>query len=88
MNRITVKRTDGYSVSDDYIEEAIRRLGMFEDAYEALLGERLRLPVDLENMRMQGKEKTVRYKETMAQKLINNNIILFFEKYGLKYVFK
>ncbi len=28
--------------------------------------------------------KTVRYKETMAQKLINSSIIMFFKRYGIK----
>jgi len=85
MNRITVKSEDGvYSVDEGVINDAIRRLGMFEDAYEDLLGSIERIPGELEAMRMQGKEKTVRYKETVAQKLINNNIVAFFERHGLK----
>jgi hypothetical protein len=84
MDRFTVKNKDGYDISDKYIKDAIQRLGEFEDAYEALMNSQAQIPKELENLRTQGKEKTVRYKETMDQKLINNSIIMFFEKHGLK----
>jgi len=84
MNRITIKNMDGYFVPDGNTNDAIQRLGGFEDAYEDLMDSQAQIPKDLEDMRAQGKEKTVRYKETMAQKLINNSIVMFFEKHGLK----
>jgi len=84
MERLTGKNKNGYFVSDENIETALHRLGMFEDAYETLINHQAQIPVDLENLRKQGKEKTVTYKETMAQKLINNSILIFFEKHGLK----
>ena len=84
MNRFTVKNKDGYYVPDRCAKDAIQRLGEFEDAYEDLMNSQSQIPIDLENMRIQGKEKTVRYKETMVQKLINSNIVTFFERHGLK----
>ena len=84
MNRLTVKNADGYCVSNENVAKAIQRLGEFEDAYEELKSSQERIPKELENLRTQGKEKTVRYKETLAQKLITNNIALFFEAHGLK----
>jgi len=84
VNRFTIKNGDSYYIPDENMKEAIQRLGKYEDAYENLLNAQAQIPKDLENMRIQGKEKTVRYKETMAQKLINNHIETFFEKYGLK----
>ena len=84
MNRYTTKNKGGYIVSDEYIQKAIQRLGEFEDAFEDLLRSQVQIPKDLENLRTQGKEKTVRYKETMAQKLINKNIVMFFEKHGIR----
>ena len=84
MNRITIKKKDGYFVPDEYTKDAIQRLGEFEDAYEDLMNNQAQLPKELENLRTQGKEKTVRFKETMAQKLINNSIEMFFDKHGLK----
>ena len=85
MERLTKKTNDGiYSISDPDMEKAIQKLGLFEDAYEDLIDSQVQIPKDLETMRNQGKEKTVRYRETMAQKLINNHIVMFFEKHGLK----
>ena len=84
MNRITAKTDDGYSVPDERSKDTIQRLGEFEDAYEDLMNSQVQIPKDLEIMRTQGKEKTVSYKETIAQKLINNSIVMFFEKHGLK----
>ena len=85
MNRITLRSHDGsYHIAEDDIEKAIHMLGKFEDAYEELVDSIERIPGELEAMRIQGKEKTVRYKETIAQKLINNNIVAFFERHGLK----
>ena len=85
MNRFTEKNAVGYfTVTAADNEKAIQRLGAFEDAYEALLSSQEQIPAELEALRSQGKEKTVRYKETVAQKLINNSIVMFFEKHGLK----
>ena len=85
MERLTVLGMDGrYSVTDDEINSAIQKLGLFEDAYDDLIASIERIPSELEEMRVQGKEKTVRYKETVAQKLINNSILTFFERHGLK----
>jgi len=84
LNRFTELKDGVYIVSDKNLENAIQRLGTFEDAYEALLKNQEQIPKDLETLRAQGKEKTVTYKETMAQKLINNNIAMFFERFGLK----
>ena len=84
MKRITIKSIDDYSVPDESIKDAIQRLGEFEDAYDDLMNSQEKIPKDLEIMRTKGKEKTVSYKETLVQKLINNSIVMFFEIHGLK----
>jgi len=84
VKRYTMEDTGIYSVTQEDLDDAIQRLGKFEDAYESLMTSQTQIPLDLEKMRMEGKEKTVRYKETMAQKLINNSIVMFFDKHGLK----
>ncbi|MCL2048604.1 MAG: hypothetical protein FWG87_07730 [Defluviitaleaceae bacterium] len=84
MNRFTEKNKDEYCVSDEKIKAAIQRLGVFEDAYDDLMGGQVQIAKDLEALRMQGKEKTVKFKEAMAQKLINSHIMMFFERYGVK----
>ena len=85
MNRLTGKNAEGLFIIDDKgMDNAIQRLGKFEDAYEDLMIRQEQIPKELETLRIQGKDKTVTYKETMAQKLINNNIVAFFERHGLK----
>jgi len=85
MSRLTGKNKDGYYglISDESIYEAIQKLGALEDACDDLTNSQKQIPKELEELRLQGKEKTVRYKETMTQKLINSNIIMFLERYGL-----
>ena len=84
MTRYTAENAGIYTIAQEDFESAIMKLGKFEDAFENLMSSQMQIPLDLEKMRMEGKEKTVRYKETMAQKLINNSIVMFFEKHGLK----
>ena len=59
------------------------RLAKFEAAYRDLQNSISELPGKLETLRSQGKEKTVTYKELLAQKLTNNSILMFFEKHGI-----
>ena len=83
MKRLTEKNESGhYIVADEDMVKAIQKLGVLEDAYDDLIKSQEQIPKDLQELRMQGKEKTVRYKETMTQKLINSNIIMFFERHG------
>ena len=84
MKRITVKNKDGYSIHEESVVDAIQRLGEFEDAYADLMYSQAQIPKELEQLRLHGKEKTVSYKEMVAQKLINNSIVMFFERNGLK----
>jgi len=84
MIRYTTANAGIYNVTQEDFEDAIHKLGKFEDAYDNLMSSQTQIPLDLEKMRMEGKEKTIRYKEIMAQKLINNSIVMFFEKHGLK----
>ena len=56
----------------------------FEKAYQSLLESMSDIPIKLESLRNEGKEKTATYKELMTQKLINNNILMFFEKHGIE----
>lgn len=85
MDRLTEKNKNGqYVAAGQDMEKVIQRLGEFEDAYQDLMDSREQTPKILEEMRLQGKEKTIRYKETMAQKLINLNLVAFFESHGLR----
>jgi len=86
MSRFTTKNEDGrYTVPDGSAEEAIQMLGLFEDAQEELLNSQKQIPKDLEELRAEGKEKTVRYKEMVAQRLANNNTMMFLERHGISF---
>lgn len=63
--------------------EAINRLGRFEDFYEHLQESQRELPKALQQLRSEGKEKTVTYKELMAKKLTANHILTLLKGYGL-----
>jgi len=85
LNRLTERNIEGhYIIADENIENAIQKLGIFEDAYESLMESQEQIPKELESLRLNGKEKTVTYREAMARKIMNNHIVMFFEKHGLK----
>lgn len=84
MNRLTIKKEDGsYTVAGGDNKKAVERLGAFEDALWELTDEMARIPEELAQLRNSGKEKTVRYREMVARKLITNSIYVFFEEHKL-----
>ena len=74
---------DKYIVDDDKIDEAIQKLALFENMCDEFKKDMKNLPERLEKLRVQKKEKTVAYKELVAQKLINTNILMFFKRHGI-----
>ena len=68
---------------DGFTGPAVERLAQFEDAYEHLRAEQTEIAHKLEDLRAQGKERTVQFKELLGRKLINAQILLFFETRGL-----
>ena len=59
------------------------RLAAFEKMYAEVFSEQEKLKAKLFELRSQGKEKTVAFREAMAKKLSNGYVIGLFEKYGL-----
>ena len=84
MERYTNKNNDVYAVLDKHMEKAILRLGLLEDAYEELIARQAQTVANLENMRIQGREKTARYKETLTQKLVDGMVIAFLRERGFE----
>jgi len=92
---LTKNRLKAFHIASSLITDALEsepargdtdgaRLEKFEKAYQSLLDSMSDIPGKLESLRKEGKEKTVTYKELMTQKLINNNILMFFETHGIK----
>jgi len=95
QHSLTKNRIKAFRIASDHITGALEgepprgeadsaRLEKFENAYQGLQDSMSDIPARLEALRSAGKEKTVTYKELVAQKLINNNILMFFERYGIE----
>lgn len=63
-------RTDG-----GYTGKAIDRLAALENLYEELEASIPQLSQKLEALRAQGKTNSCRFRETMGQKLLNNQVL-------------
>jgi len=72
-----------YFVDENQFDEAAQKLAVFENMCDEFTKDMNSLPERLEKLRGEGKEKTVAYKELVAQKLINTNILMFFKKHGI-----
>ncbi|MEG0752841.1 MAG: hypothetical protein RR461_03340 [Angelakisella sp.] len=67
-----------------YSGEAITRLGLFESAYENLIGDQARISAELEKLRNEGKKNSVKFRELMGKKLVSSNTMAIFKLYGLE----
>lgn len=94
MNRLTRKldNNDFYVIDDvnvlhdvnGYSGEVVSKLARFENLYEDLIEQQREITKEMEGLRLEGKTHTVKFKQLLANKLTNNNIIILFETYGLK----
>lgn len=89
MNRLTQKNESGkYCLSqgslsnDESITEAIDRLAAFENVCENLLYKQTEISAELEKLRSEDKTNTVKFKQLLANKLMNGNILAMFSLYG------
>ena len=69
MERITQKTESGYYVPPEQQAQALARLGRWEDMMEQLEREQAEISALLEELRAAGKEKSVRFRESLARKL-------------------
>ena len=65
------------------LSRALDRLGRCEDLLSDLEREQTELSQKLEELRVQGKNRTVQFKELMARKLVNQQLRLRLEQYKL-----
>lgn len=94
MARLTRQREDGagYVVDEAYIThdaggysgEAIERLARFENAHADLLAQQDSILSELDRLRDEGKHKSVRFRELLGQKMINNTLIALLERHGVR----
>ena len=85
MERYT-RTVDGkVTVAPEEMAAALERLSAFEDMACGVEREREREEISarLEELRNRGREKTVQFRELLAQKLVNNNMKLLLERYRI-----
>ena len=83
MERYTVRAEGAVSVPPDQLEAALERLARFEDMALGLEAEQGDIAARLAALREQGRDKTVQFRELLAQKLTNSNLRLLLERYRL-----
>lgn len=94
MDRLTraLEGKKTYVVDDTWIQhgengyfgDAVTRLASFENMYDYLMAQQSEISKEMEKLRAEGKNQTVKFKQLFANKLANNNIITLFETYGIK----
>ncbi len=85
MSRFTSSTMGQYQIDTLCIDEAIQRLGRFEDMMESLFIELKEVNLSLERFNMEGKTKTISYKETFTRKLILLQMTQYLASKGLFY---
>ena len=79
-----VEETEINHTDKGYCGNAINRLALFENIYDDVFKSQIELHNELEKLRVEGKTKSLKFKELMIKKLTNTNAIILFESYGLK----
>jgi len=91
MKRYTHKKDDTNIIMVDEVKiengfisgEAIDRLAKFESFYDEIEKSQKELSLQLDELRSEGKEKTVQFRELFTKKLVNNNVLAFLRFHGL-----
>ena len=83
MERYTTREGNEVRVRPEQLEQALARLAQFEDMAQGLDREQTEIAQRLEQLRSQGREKTVQFRELLAQKLTNQNMKLLLERWKL-----
>ena len=89
MNRLTkaLDNNNLYVVDDTKVQhdvngysgEAISKLAKFENIYDDLVSKQSEISKELEKLRLEGKTRSVKFKQLLVNKLTNNNIIILLE---------
>lgn len=88
----TLDNNEFYIVDNDkvnhdvngYSGDAINKLAKFENFYDDLISKQGEFPEELEKLRLEGKTHSVKFKQLLANKMTNNNILILLKKYGLQ----
>lgn len=67
-----------------YSGEAVNKLARFENVYEDLVSKQSEISKEMEKLRLEGKTHSVKFKQLLANKLTNSNILTIFKTYGIE----
>lgn len=70
-------------VHEGYTGEAVEKLARFENFYDELVASQEEISKELEMLRNEGKEKSVRFRELFGKKLMNNNTLIMLKYYKI-----
>jgi hypothetical protein len=92
MTKASVDNKGSYSVDESTVQrsesgysgDAVNRLAEFENMYADLIGKQAEISAEMEKLRSEGRTNTVKFKQLLANKLTNNQILVLFESYGLE----
>ena len=85
MERYTVQKEGAWVLAEgeSSLSRALERLARCEDLLSGLEREQAELSEKLEALKVQGRQKTVQFRELMARKLVNQQLRLRLEEYKL-----
>lgn len=91
MPRFTVPAEDVFLVSEDMVRAvpggyggpAVQRLAQFEDIVDRLIQEQQDISAEMDRLHIAGKEKSVKFRELFATKMLNNSMLSRFQAHGI-----
>lgn len=66
-----------------YSGDAINKMAKFENFYDELISKQSEIIKELEKLKLEGKTRSVKFKQLLANKITNNNIMILFKTYGI-----
>ena len=84
FTKLESSNTQQYYIDEDKIGESVQKLAIFENMCEEFAQDMAILSEKLEKLRSEGKDKTISYKELVAQKLKDTTVLMFFKKHGIE----
>lgn len=83
MERYTQKTAEGWKLTVGETMAA-DRLARFENAYFSIVDQQAELSAQLEALKLQGKQKSARFRELLGKKLVNQHILVALEFQGIQ----
>ncbi len=83
MERLTAPGPDGtYAAAD--LDAAVQKLARFENAYDYVAARQAELVRRMEALKAEGKQKSAQFRELLGEKLMNQNMLILWETYGIR----